>query len=206
MVFTFTSQQVADLRASISTSLAQFGSTPDVEGVFTPTYDLLIGMITEVILLYPGREEVPASGVDQYVWAWVRGAREVNADNGVFSDFIRDYTEAQYLARYGTGTGQGELQRLLRPLLRRKRASGRWTNRLISFSTGSSRPAIHLSSGLTRRRSRSWNVKRRWRKKSSQITASQDIPSRSRSNTPQDSWQALGKYGRMPTSWAARRC
>ena len=39
--------------------------------------------------------------VDDSVWRWIKGAKAVNAGEGVFGDFINDYTVAQHVARYG---------------------------------------------------------------------------------------------------------
>ena len=42
-------------------------------------------------------------GVDQASIIWMRGAAQINAGQGPFSLFIRSYTQAQYVARYGAG-------------------------------------------------------------------------------------------------------
>lgn len=63
-------------------------------------------------------DATPLDGVDQASWLWARGAYGVNDPNedNFFSDFIRDYTEAQFLLRYGgvlgdnNGDGLNDLQ------------------------------------------------------------------------------------------------
>ncbi|TBY26963.1 hypothetical protein E0H93_28165 [Rhizobium leguminosarum bv. viciae] len=43
----------------------------------------------------------PEAGVDQAVLSWVNGAQQVNAGVGDFSHFIRQYSTAQYVLRFG---------------------------------------------------------------------------------------------------------
>jgi hypothetical protein len=52
----------------------------------------------------------PSSGVDAAVWIWIAGAQKVNANSGPFAQYIRDYTEEQYLLRTGTQIGATDIQ------------------------------------------------------------------------------------------------
>ncbi|MCA2680704.1 MAG: hypothetical protein IM482_14120, partial [Microcystis sp. M043S2] len=51
-------------------------------------------------------------GVDRASIAWLRGAADVNRGEGVFSDFIRDYTSHQHFLRYGTALTAQDIQTL----------------------------------------------------------------------------------------------
>ena len=51
------------------------------------------------------------AGVDQAVLSWINGARQVNADVGDFSHFIRQYSTAQYVLRFGEAS-QTSLQEI----------------------------------------------------------------------------------------------
>ena len=51
-------------------------------------------------------------GVDRASIEWLRGAADVNRGEGVFSDFIRDYTNHQHFLRYGRELTAQELQTL----------------------------------------------------------------------------------------------
>lgn len=52
----------------------------------------------------------PAPGVDPASWVWFWGAKSINAGEGVFSEFIRDYTAAQYFIRFGEQLDPNEIQ------------------------------------------------------------------------------------------------
>jgi hypothetical protein len=43
----------------------------------------------------------PAAGIEAGIWQWFRGAEQINRGVGVFSDFIREYTNQQSLIRVG---------------------------------------------------------------------------------------------------------
>lgn len=43
----------------------------------------------------------PAEGVDEAVWVWVNGAKNVNSNTGAFAHYIRNYTLYQYQLRAG---------------------------------------------------------------------------------------------------------
>lgn len=46
----------------------------------------------------------PASGVDPAAWVFLRGVPDVNAGQGDYSAFIREYSKAQYLMRNDSGS------------------------------------------------------------------------------------------------------
>tara|TARA_R110000803_G_scaffold210683_1_gene283157 strand:+ start:1448 stop:3679 length:2232 start_codon:yes stop_codon:yes gene_type:complete len=52
----------------------------------------------------------PAPYVDPASWVWFWGAKEINAGEGPFSDFIRSYTSAQYHIRFGATLSPVDLQ------------------------------------------------------------------------------------------------
>ena len=80
---------------SNDTAIAAYNTNHASTDAFTDLYDLLIDMISDWIIV--GSEPVrhPVEGVDPSIYAWIIGARDVNADNGFFASFIRDYTLKQ---------------------------------------------------------------------------------------------------------------
>jgi hypothetical protein len=73
---------------------------------YQPVYQYIYDQIT-----YNG---APATGVDKSVWLWVKGALGVNSnDGGYFSDYIRDWTAAEYQLQNGRAipaSGAGSIQ------------------------------------------------------------------------------------------------
>ncbi len=56
-------------------------------------------------------QDVPAAGVDEAVWIWVNGAKNVNSSNGSFATYIREYTKDQYYYRTGNVLVDQQIQR-----------------------------------------------------------------------------------------------
>ncbi len=94
MAFAFTQDQLSTL--TTLQAEAEAGSTP-----WSTVYDQILSYITTT-------ETNPASGetsvvllpgVDEAVAIWVTGAEQVNADQGPFAEYIRQYTALQYSIR-----------------------------------------------------------------------------------------------------------
>ena len=73
-----------------------------------PIYEKLLSWISDVEPTGSGQggnptgtRLVPKPGVDPAVWRWIEGATKVNAGEGFFADFIREYTKIQYRIRGG---------------------------------------------------------------------------------------------------------
>lgn len=85
MVFQYTQAQVNDIGLSLTAH--------DYVEAYTKAADHAVGGL----------------GADPAVLAWLRGAAEVNGNDGAFADFIRGYTAAQYQARIGTAVTENQL-------------------------------------------------------------------------------------------------
>lgn len=96
MTFIFTPDQINEISIRLIAA--------DETGNYTTVYDFIFQSITDDYGAPSARPKVdPIQGnVDSSVWLWVRGATQVNANDGsFFSDFIRDYTKAQHEFRFG---------------------------------------------------------------------------------------------------------
>lgn len=51
----------------------------------------------------------PLTGVDPKAWTFLRGVPEVNRGEGDYSNFIREYSKAQYIMRFGNALPENEL-------------------------------------------------------------------------------------------------
>ena len=60
-------------------------------GVWAPAYEMLYNFLTGA----------PVNLVDQQTLLWLRGARFVNANQGLFGSLIRDYTKGSRVKGYG---------------------------------------------------------------------------------------------------------
>ena len=101
MTYQFTSPQLIELSSRLTTA----SSTEN----YAPVYQYIYDCIT-----ISGLYDTPAAGVDSSVWEWVAGAKGVNANDGsYFSDYIRDWTTAEYRLRNGNSmpaSGAGSVQ------------------------------------------------------------------------------------------------
>ncbi len=106
MAFTFDSTQ----RAAISAALASPGTVTYPDSYYN-VYSTIFDMISDI---GPGSEKIPASTLtadEINVWLWLRGAMQVNANDGsYFSDFIREYTAEQYHLRTGETLDEEDIQ------------------------------------------------------------------------------------------------
>lgn len=95
MSYTLSSAQVSYLSSLIANG-------PDASGIHQGTYRTLYTAIIEMVTDDYGLATAsPKAGVENSVWLWLNGARDVNSGVGYFSDYIRMYTEKQYLLRTG---------------------------------------------------------------------------------------------------------
>ena len=95
---------------TLSNLLAQAALDQNInpQAAYTPVYDYIYSAISTTDI---NGHDIAESGVDKSVWEWVKGARQVNADDGsYFSDFIRDYTSTQYELRYGQTLSDLDIQ------------------------------------------------------------------------------------------------
>ena len=71
---------------------------------FADAYDLVVRFATD-------ENGNPLPGVNPAALIWFEGAADVNRGRGAFSDFIREYTSAQFQTRFGgDALSQSELQ------------------------------------------------------------------------------------------------
>ncbi|MGH7460423.1 MAG: hypothetical protein ACREMA_05265, partial [Longimicrobiales bacterium] len=93
--FTFSSGQFAELEALRAQLASAISADPYEVGLGGDVYNAILRMISNTV----NDEYVAKPGVDPAVWAWIDGAVKVNAADGFFADFIRDYTAAQFELR-----------------------------------------------------------------------------------------------------------
>jgi len=79
------------LRTKADDLIAAMNLDDTVQGLGADVYDFL-----EEALSDSSGDKLPE--VDDSVWSWIIGAKDVNAGQGFFGDFINDYTAAQHKA------------------------------------------------------------------------------------------------------------
>ena len=97
MQFKFTDQQLIDIKTELDD--AKKGVQP-----YSKVYDFVFEQITNGDINDPkAAPGIDADGneADGSVWLWMQGARHINAGEGPYSDFIRDYTSNQHKIRFG---------------------------------------------------------------------------------------------------------
>ncbi|WKB50836.1 calcium-binding protein [Eleftheria terrae] len=94
--FQFTEAQIARIRAAYE---AQKNKHSDV-GAGVPLYQLILDCIKTTDA---NGNEAPRPDVDPSVYAWIKGAVDVNSGTGFYADYIREYTRVQYELRGGAG-------------------------------------------------------------------------------------------------------
>lgn len=72
------------------------------------SYEYLLEQISD--LDSNGSPIGPKDGVPVTEWLWINGAKAVNASEGPLAQFIREYTNEQYLIRTGTMLDSGAIQ------------------------------------------------------------------------------------------------
>lgn len=94
MAYTFTQVELDQISAAFT--LAENSALDTAAGKFQDVYDLIYDILTEEGTISNG----PVDGLEENVWIWISGAREINSGVGYFADFIRGYTRSQYEQRY----------------------------------------------------------------------------------------------------------
>ncbi len=94
MAYTFTSAELQEIQTAYQ--IAEASTADASKGKFKSVYDLIYDILTIDGLFY----DAPVEGLEENVWIWIGGARDVNAGEGFFADFIREYTRAQHEQRY----------------------------------------------------------------------------------------------------------
>jgi hypothetical protein len=96
-LFTFTETEKTLFNRAYNTGLGAYQANNSAENVWTNTYDTLLGILETALVNEPSRFDEE----DRTVAKWVVGARTVNGGSGLYTDFIREYTNTQYAERYG---------------------------------------------------------------------------------------------------------
>lgn len=105
--YTLTASEMSELqtlRDALATAMDNPAQRSDV-GLGVPVYSYIYNLATvqttstDVSTGLSQTITVPKPGVDAGVVIWLSGARDVNNQQGLFSDFIREYTKAQYEIR-----------------------------------------------------------------------------------------------------------
>lgn len=94
MGYTFTAEQLQQIQDLYSTAQASGDDTR--LGKYREVYDLIYSFVTDEGFFY----DSPVEGLEENVWTWISGARDVNSGTGYFAYFIREYTRSQYEMRY----------------------------------------------------------------------------------------------------------
>ena len=84
---------MASLQVVLDAQKSALELDSDGIGLGGPIYDMIFDFISE--------GGAPKAGVKETVWHWVRGAKSVNAGEGFYADYIRDYTMRQFELRGG---------------------------------------------------------------------------------------------------------
>lgn len=102
MPYTFTAEELD----AISSAVADISHISDLtEGKYRPVYDLIYEILTDEGNYF----DSPIDGLEENVWIWISGAREVNSGEGYSAYFIREYTRSQYELRYGITLSDDDL-------------------------------------------------------------------------------------------------
>lgn len=107
--FVLSDEQCNQLAQLLDQQKALAGSLgADAKGLGVPIYEFVLECIG---LTKPNPDgstyRVPREGINESVWTWLVGAPDVNAGNGFFGDFIREYTKKQFELRGGSPVEAG---------------------------------------------------------------------------------------------------
>ncbi|MCV0429071.1 MAG: hypothetical protein K5905_26765, partial [Roseibium sp.] len=91
--YTFTEEQLAELKALQASVEAQYQQNEYQVGLAVPIYQKILEFISD--------GDGPKEGVTPEVWYWINGAADVNNQEGFFAAFIHEYTRIQYELRGG---------------------------------------------------------------------------------------------------------
>lgn len=103
MTYTFTPDQLALI--SFALEFTDESLSDKVPGKYHDVYSLIYEMVTDTSGLYHS----PVEGLEENVWTWIGGARDVNSGTGYFANFIREYTRSQHEFRYRETISDEEL-------------------------------------------------------------------------------------------------
>lgn len=94
MAYTFTQIELDQISAAFIA--AQNATADTTAGKYTAVYDLIYDLLTVEGIF----SDQPVAGLEENVWIWIGGARQINSGEGYFADFIRGYTRTQFEQRY----------------------------------------------------------------------------------------------------------
>ncbi len=93
MVYTFTQEELDEISAVLN-EIDHLSN--DLMGKYRPVYDTIIEILTD-----ESQRNGRVTGLEEPVWIWIQGARDVNSGLGYSSYYIREYTRSQFEQRYG---------------------------------------------------------------------------------------------------------
>ena len=94
MAYTFTQEELDQIDVAFTN--AETATSDQTAGKFADVYELIRDILTVEGTFF----DQPVQGLEENVWIWISGAREINTGVGYFADFIRGYTRAQFEQRY----------------------------------------------------------------------------------------------------------
>ena len=80
-----------------------------VEKDWPEAYQLVFNEITDIGFV--SGINSPKADVEAGAWLWIKGARSVNSNTGVFAEYIREYSALQY--EFRTGAPAGDIDKRL---------------------------------------------------------------------------------------------
>jgi hypothetical protein len=96
MTYSFSASEFAAIEAAYEAATLDNTKWGDV-------YETILDTITD-------SSGDPKVGVDPSAWLWIRGAMQINRGEGDFSTFIREYSKARYVTRFGSVPTPAQIQ------------------------------------------------------------------------------------------------
>lgn len=110
--YSFSAQELTQLDGVLKRLAEGIDANPAGAGLGAEAYNTVFDMISETVMIEETITDAmgatittfvpkvqPKLGVDVGVWTWIDGARKVNANDGFYAVFIREYTKAQLQLR-----------------------------------------------------------------------------------------------------------
>lgn len=94
MAYTFTQEELDQI--DVAFTIAETSASDQTAGKFAGVYELIRDILTVEGPVF----DRPVDGLEENVWIWINGAKEINTGNGYYADFIRGYTRSQFEQRY----------------------------------------------------------------------------------------------------------